>query len=165
MKESEAQKLFNMLRCAFPGQRLTNETAEVYEQFMLDLDFEATKRAIASLIGTRVEGFIPTIGAIRKAVLDITSGPQRTGAEAWQEALEQVRAVGWCGKPTFADPLVAEALRLFGSWQEFCASPEDDAPGRARFIAHYEVLQTRARQQAQAPVFGWSPKANPERLS
>lgn len=148
MKKIEAAKLVAMLAAAFPQSKVTSETSAVYEEMLSDLDYTLARRAAALLI-TRAE-WMPTIAAIRQACVELEQGPVRTGGEAWQEALEQVRRVGWCGKPEFKDPLVTECLRMWGSWVSFCSSPEDDPGGRARFIELYDSLAKRGRQTAQA---------------
>ena len=150
MQKSECASLVMMLLASFPHSRATEATSAVYEEMLLDLDFGVAKQAVQRLIGT--ETFLPTIAAIRESCLTLTEGPKRKGEEAWADALEQVRVTGWCGVPTFKDPLVSEALRLWGSWQQFCESPSDDPGGRARFIAHYDALATRARDDRRSGV-------------
>ena len=148
MKKSEVAKLVSMLAASYPSAKVGKQTSEVYEDMLIDLDFDVAQRAVAKLIAT--SEWMPTIAKIREACA-LIHGPTRTGAEAWQDALEQVRAVGWCGTPQFADPMVAQALRLFGSWRQFCSSPGDDAPGRARFIEYYDTLARRAAVDRQVP--------------
>jgi hypothetical protein len=143
MKKSEAAEIVMMLLASYPAAKTVEKTSEIYETMLADLDYAAARRAATRLIAT--SKWLPTIAEIRESVTAITRGPVRLGGEAWQDAMAEVRRVGRYEKPRFSDPLVAETLRLWGSWQGFCDSPEDDPGGRARFIELYEQLAARAR--------------------
>lgn len=156
MKRKQIVELVAMLFAAYPSSRPTERTLEIYEEMLGDLDHDITKRAVAHIIQNSRSEFVPTVAAVRLVVADLLLGPVRSGADAWADALAEVRRVGWCGKPKFKDPIVAEALELFGSWPDFCASPETDAAGRARFIDHYDALARRARER-QVQSIGAAP--------
>jgi|SRR6185503_11747298 len=150
MKKSEVAEIVALLLEAFPNAKLGERTREVYEQMLADLDADRTRRAVTRLIGTC--RFLPTVAEIREAATDLRLGARRTGAEGWQDAILEVRRVGWCGRPRFQDPIVAQCIQMWGSWQSFCASPEDDPGGRARFIELYETLAKRDRSDEQTGV-------------
>ncbi len=156
MKKSEVAELVVVLFSAFPNAKVTEETNAAYERYLEDLDRERASAAVQRLIGT--SRFLPSIAEIREAAAGVVLGPVRSGSEAWGDALEAVRRVGWCGNPRFKDPLVKEALRLWGGWQEFCASPEDDPGGRARFIDLYDQLARRERNDSASAVKLPTPK-------
>lgn len=143
VKQSEAAKLVMMLLAAYPHGKTNEGTSGVYEQMLLDLDFESASKAITRLIGT--SKWLPTVAEIRSTATDLRLGPARGGGEAWADAIEAVRSVGRYGVPKWRDPVLGEAMRLWGSWRDFCDSPSDDPGGRARFIELYEQLATRAR--------------------
>jgi hypothetical protein len=152
MKTKEAAKIVATLAAAFPNARVTEETSEVYEKLLADLDYDATQKACARLIAT--SEWFPTIAKIREAVTLLTSGPVRTGAEAYDVVLKAIRAhgpaLGTWPEPTFADPLIPKCLGVWGTWNDACESPSDDPGGRARFIDLYDELARRQRQDAVA---------------
>lgn len=149
MTPKEIARLVATLAAAFPHAKMTAATSEVYEMALADLDFQKAQRAALRLITTA--RFLPSIAELRQSYFELEQGPLRSGAEGWQDALAQVRAVGSYGTPEFADPIVSECLRMWGSWQSFCLSPEDDPGGRARFIDLYDTLAKRTATERQAP--------------
>ncbi len=149
MKPSEVSQLVMMLMAAFPASKTSDSTSAVYEQMLLDLDETLARRAVTRIIATAK--WLPTIAEIRAASTELRLGPVRDGGEGWKDAMAAVRYVGRYGVPKVRDPLVREALRLWGSWQSFCDSPEDDPGGRARFIELYDAL---ARRQRDTEVSG-----------
>ncbi len=154
MEKSEAKEIVLMLVAAFPAAKGDAEawrrTLSVYAEMLADLDRDVTRQAVTRLIAT--SKWMPTIAEIRSAVADLTLGPRRAGGEAWQDAVGAARRVGRYDTPQFADPLVGEALRLWGSWEQFCGSPEEDPGGRARFIELYDSLAVRERQDAASGI-------------
>jgi hypothetical protein len=159
MKKSEVSELVLMLMAAYPSAKTGESTSAVYEQMLADLDAAAARKAVTRLIGTAK--WLPTVAEIRAAATDLRLGPMRAGGEAWQDAMSAVRHVGRYEVPTFADPLVSEALRLWGSWVDFCNSPEDDPGGRARFIELYDSLATRQRQDVASGIPLPAPQSRP----
>jgi hypothetical protein len=143
MKKSETTEIVMMLLASYPMAKTAEKTPEVYEAMLADLDYATARRAVTRLIAT--SKWLPTIAEIREACTALSHGPLRAGGEAWQDAMSEVRRVGRYEAPRFADPLVVETMRLWGSWQGFCDSPQDDPGGRARFIELYDQLAARRR--------------------
>jgi hypothetical protein len=144
MKPSEAAEIVLMLMAAFPASKTLPTTSAVYECSLADLDAAVARKAVTRLIATRK--WLPTVAEIRSAATDLRLGAVRDGGEAWKDAVAAVRYVGRYDVPAFPDPLVSQALRLWGSWASFCDSPEDDPGGRARFIELYDSLALRRRE-------------------
>lgn len=143
MKKSEVAEMVMMLLASYPAAKTVEKTPEVYEMMLADLDVAVARKAVTRLIAS--SKWLPTIAEIREACTALTHGPMRLGGEAWQDAMTEVRRRGRYATPQFADPMVAETIRMWGSWQGFCNSPEDDPGGRARFIELYDQLAARAR--------------------
>ncbi len=141
MKQSEVADLVAVIAAAFPNQRPTERTCQVYESLLVDLDFATTQRAVARLLAT--SKFMPTIAEIRAAVVEVQHGARRLGGEAWGDVNEAVRRVGRNGVPEFSDPITAECVRQLG-WLSLCNSTNDVAD-RARFVELYDGLATRRR--------------------
>lgn len=154
-----------MLFAAFPSAKGDAEswrrTLSVYGEMLVDLEREAARKAVTRLIGTAK--WLPTIAEIRSAATELVLGPVRAGGEAWQEAVAAARHQGRYDVVTFDhDPLIGQALKLWGSWQDFCNSPEDDPGGRARFIDLYDSLAARKRQDVTSGIPLPAPKSSPQ---
>lgn len=145
MTSIEASKVVLMLMAAFPqGERQSDETIRMYEELILDLDFNVAKAAVIRLIQS--SKFLPSIAEVRLAARDVTTGLRRTGLEAWGDVTRAIRQVGSYRVPAFADPLVAEAVRSMG-WLELCLGDNESAL-RARFVDAYDAMSRREHSEA-----------------
>lgn len=160
MKESEVIEIVGMLVSAYSTSKLDAAAAQIYRKLLIDLPADVTRQAVTRLLTT--SKWVPTIAEIRSAATDLRLGPARTGGEAWAEAIGAIRTVGIYGVPKWTDPVLAEALRLWGSWRSFCCSPEDDPGGRARFIEMYEQLAARTRADVVSGIPLPAPRSAPQ---
>jgi hypothetical protein len=142
MTKLEAKKLFAMLIGALPSAKVNDGTGNIYAQMLMDLDFDLAQRAVARLLSSWEMACLPTIGEIRRTAVELQSGPVRAGGDAWGEVLEQTRRVGYCGTPTFGDPIVEHIVGLWG-WREICLA--EGPADRARFIELYDRLAKERR--------------------
>lgn len=121
---------------------LAEDQFDFYVQMLVDIDPEYIDKAVKKLIYT--SKYLPSIAEIRDTALSIKkteAGTQEpdSGA-AWGEVQRQIRATGYCGKPKFTSPLIAEAVERMG-WKDICCTPvEDTGILRAQFRRVYEEL-------------------------
>jgi hypothetical protein len=146
---NEVSKVVFMVFAAFPqGDKLGPERAKLYEQMLVDLEFETCKAAVVRLLQS--SKFLPTIAEIREAARACDSGPKRTGLEAWGDVVHAVRYQGSYRVPKFSDPLVEHVVACM-SWPELCLG-ENEPALRARFVEAYEAAQDRElREKAVSP--------------
>lgn len=139
MNRAEASQLVAVLLAAYPAQaeRIPSleTTAEVYEQFLSDLDYAEADRAVRALIAE--SKWLPTVAEIRDRVAEEAVGANAPEL-AWEEVLRQVRRVGSYGTPTFSDPCTERAVASLG-WRAICDSRSDDWTRRAQFIRAYQA--------------------------
>jgi hypothetical protein len=155
VKPIEAAKLVAMLSAAYRDAPISEQTSEVYEAMLSDLDFAAGQQAVQRLICS--SKWLPTVAEIRAAAADVKHGPVRAGGEAWGDLVEAIRRVGsYRPAPTFADPLVAECVKAMG-WRELCLG-SNDAADRAKFVALYDALAGRERAGIVAGVLPEAPR-------
>lgn len=159
MKDSEALEIVLTLNAAFHHSKLDEMGMRIYRRSVVDLDVDFARKAVQRLIA--LSRFMPTVSEIRSTATDLQLGAVRDGGEAWKDALHAIRQVGRYATPRFRDPLVTEALRLWGSWSGFCDSPEDDPGGRARFIELYDSLARRKRDAEVSGIPLPAPQAAP----
>lgn len=157
MTKSEAMKIVCVLFGSFPNARFTDQNFESYAEGLLDLDAGTCGAAAQRLI--RTAKFLPTIAEIREAATAQQHGPCPRGEEAWAALLQAKRAYGYDygpddvrrrrRDPIFADEHIRRCLTLWGGWNAF-ALADEDAPARARFIAMYDELAQRERQDVSS---------------
>jgi len=157
MTPVEAAKLVVIIAAGWPRPEMKTGTRDIYEQMLLDLDFEVAKRAVARLTATAK--FLPSIAEIREAALEVTAGPRRIGMEAWGDILEARQKVGFkqvsqgdwtpsdapLAVPTFEDPIVAACVERMGGWRAF----ENVDFDRGKFCELYDTLAQQARKEQQ----------------
>jgi hypothetical protein len=144
MTETEATRLVGGLMAAYrTGEHLAPETIDAYIEDILDLDYEPAAIAVKQLRQTRT--FLPSIAELRQATAIITTGRLPDPDEAWAEVMQQLRAVGHSGQPTFTDSAIAATVRAMG-WLELCASTNQVAD-RAHFLKLYGTARARIDQQ------------------
>jgi hypothetical protein len=155
VKPIEAAKLVAMLSAAYRDAPISEQTSEVYEAMLADLDFAAGQQAVQRLICS--SKWLPTVAEIRAAAADVKHGPVRAGGEAWGDLVEAIRRVGsYRPAPTFADPLVTECVKAMG-WRELCLG-SNDAADRAKFVALYDSLAGRERAGIVAGALPEAPR-------
>lgn len=127
---------------------LSQTRLEAYFVALRDLPWPAVEGALRTLL--RAGRWFPKPVEIREAV---EGSPGDRAALAWGAVLEQVRRVGYCGTPTFTDPLTAATIdRLWGSWAALCETLPAGGPELVgwvkQFTAVYGTLATRAAHEA-----------------
>lgn len=150
MTRQQATEMVGLLVASYPQARMSGPNMRAFETMIIDLDWQHARLAVHNWVATHK--WMPSIAEIREASFALEQGgSELTGAEAWGILLAAVRRVGsYEPEPDWPEPRIGEALRLFGSWRDFCLTPAHDAAGRARFIDHYDSLVQRRRAK-QSP--------------
>jgi len=118
---------------------------DIWKQTLGDLDGDLLRASALKIIST--SKWFPSVAELRDAALDIAEPEKRrTGIEAWGDVVKEIHRVGSYGAPYFTDDLVAEVVKML-DWQTLCLSEEQTAD-RARFIAGYEAIVKRKRDNA-----------------
>ena len=68
-----------------------------------------------------------------------------TPEEAWGEVIKAIARYGYCGKPEFSSPLIANAVECIG-WRDMCMS-ENIGVERAHFMRAYSNLVKREHDE------------------
>jgi len=147
MTQAEAAKLVAVLMAAFPANKATTATSQIFERMLADLDYPAANAAIERLLATA--RFMPTIGEIRETTLALAIGEQKPGGEAWGDVTKAIGRWGYMRSPgtdfTFADPTTARCVEIMG-WGKLCSS-ENEVADRARFTELYDRLAVQQRRK------------------
>ena len=119
MTASEAIDIVTILKCAFPRQEITKETAEVYASFLADLDYAATEQAVRKVVAAAK--FFPTIAEIRMEVAEGQAGLPSV-AEALAIVANRYRLSDAEVKETPLQPEVKKAYQIVGGEWAFRTS-------------------------------------------
>lgn len=165
MKHSEAAQIVAVMFKSYPHGKYDADNAKAYIDALQDLDSAACGAAVQRLIRTRK--FLPSIAEIREAATEQSQGRSKTGAQAYEELMAAVVRNGavperrwnartgswWVQSPwPPISPDIAEAMRqTWGTWTDCCTAPDSqEVADRARFIAAYDGLAQRERQDLVA---------------
>lgn len=177
MKRSEAAKLWAMFATAYAeglrwlesqpaaeGRTQFDETAALYQGFLVDLDYAAADAAVRRLIATWLPtsaNRFPPIPVVRAAVLAQQAGRTRSGIEAWAD-IRKLTGAYEREKLDEIDPLLRQCIEGLGwiEWRPFFSSVrgeflkwtlalgENEAADRARFCELYDRLAGAAQEDA-----------------
>ncbi len=151
MTHEEAGQVVAILRAHYPQWKATAETAKIWAECFLDLDYELVNAALRRLLLSSPREFPPPVAMIRaEAAKLVDPAISVSPEEAWAEVLRQVRRVGYCGAPLWSHPALAQAVEAMG-WREICTSEEGDTGTRAHFFRVYAAHQNRRRENAILP--------------
>jgi hypothetical protein len=146
-QREETLRVLGALAAAFPYAKIERPTIEIYAEALADIPPAVLKAAGVACISRST--FFPAISEIRDEALRAMS-PERPSPEAaWQEVLEQVRSVHFCGTPQFSDPLIAKVVEGVG-WRDICMCEEPGVP-RGQFYKLYAAALERERHEALLP--------------
>lgn len=141
--------LVRTLSHCFDREEVTQEKFEIYVRYLRDVPVETLERAVDSLVCTKLDNRLPTVGQIREACAElILELPTETAA------IRQVdRRNEWVrerdGDGPVLHPLVKEALNQVGGASAFRQS---DSPSivRAQLGRVYRDLRAAAVRELQA---------------
>lgn len=151
MTSLEAAKVIATLIAAYPRIEISEETTKLYAKFLQDLDYKQVQAAVVKHIA--ISPYFPTIAELRQAALDVIQDNRAPlPGEAWAEVAQQMRDIGYTGRPTFSHPLIEKTVQAMGGWIALCQS-EDGMVDRAHFLKVYESYRTRHVEEVKtAPV-------------
>lgn len=133
------------LSSAYTSLKLSKDNIRVYVEHLSDLPDEALHSAVRSII--RTSNFFPSIAEIRETTLRHTpyaSLPSPT--DAWANVAEQLQQAGTWHVPSFAHPLIAQAVRTMG-WYDLCRS-DNQMADRAHFLRIYSDMRDTSWREA-----------------
>jgi hypothetical protein len=134
MSPADVAELVLLLTAAYPDYQLNDATAQTYQHFLADLDFEISKAVVVNHVATRK--WFPKICELREAVLE-----RELGIESVEVALMQIR-----DEDNLLSSLAVKALRLCGGTWEMNRTTNPSA-WRAQFRKAYEGLREVAMEE------------------
>lgn len=140
---NDIEATLSMLFSCYPNTAITEATVAMYVRLLADIPPSELQTVVDQCIASGK--FLPTIAELRDKWHSLTRTLcQPSATEGWDEVQRQIRAVGYIGTPTFANPITARLVKTMG-WRELCAS-ENVIADRAHFLRMYEQLAERGEQ-------------------
>lgn len=133
------------------GEVVSPTKLDIYFSALADLPIDELRRA--ATVHVQTQKFFPRVAELREAI----DGNATERADlAWVALLREVRRVGWCGVPTWTDPVLkATALGMFRDWRDLCETMPGDGPallGMAKqFKATYAAYARRDLRENLLP--------------
>ena len=151
MTEQEFATLMRFLSASI-AKPISEETIEAWYQLLGDLPYQLAKMAFKKVLTENQYQNLPPIGLIRRAAIDIQSGPRMQSAEAWGLVLRAIKRYGIYRKKEALESLppdVAKIVEWLG-WTELC-NAENIEVIRAQFCRAYEANEAREKDMAILP--------------
>lgn len=139
MNNEQAYQITWVLANAFPNAKISENTVDLYVDFIEPYDYQLTKQAVLCLIKTCT--FFPTIAEITSAVEKFNSNRLPETDQAWDEVMCQLSEVGHCGIPQFTNEDIKMAVKTIG-WMNLCCSTAIGVE-RAHFFKVYDAIRNR----------------------
>ena len=145
--EIELTKRVGLLAACFPHVAVGEQTIMAYVRALAHTPLDVLDAVIEQAAAEC--RFFPTLAELRDIELRLSSpsGLRPCAAEAWGQVRAAIGSVGFYGKPTFGDDLVARAVEYIG-WRALCTSENAEAD-RAHFMRIYEQIVTREVEAAR----------------
>lgn len=135
--------ILKQLAAAYANTEVTMPTIAVYDRLLADIPPDDLQTVVDQCLAECK--FLPTIAEIRERYHALTRKlGQPSASEAWGEVTQQIRAVGYIGTPTFANPVTAQVVKMMG-WRDLCLG-ENMVADRAHFMKMYDQVVERGDQ-------------------
>lgn len=124
----------------------------IWMRYTEDIGYQEGMAALDRLISERVSAFAPTIGEIRRSVMQARNPALLiSGEDAWTEAWQAVKDVGHHSTPEWSHPALAMAVEAFG-WKELCLTELANlGTVRSQFMRIYEAKRSMEETRAATP--------------
>jgi hypothetical protein len=139
-----------MLTAAYPNWHPSEESLDLYEEFLLPFPAEAVEAATLRIICSKRE-FAPPVGVIiseaTEAALGHAGVPHLSPEEAWGEVMEKIRHCGYYREPdSWSSPAIGRAVKAI-TWADLCTNENIEA-NRAHFMRIFGAYQNRVVRDA-----------------
>lgn len=119
MTKTETIKIMAILNAAYPsfyknlGKADYEAIVQLWNMQFADYDYSVVSMAVNALISTRVEGYPPTIGAVKEQIVSVTTPTEMTAQEAWGLVMKAVRDSSYHARENHAKlpPIVQEIVK------------------------------------------------------
>lgn len=161
MTRAETIQIMGILQVAFPSYYRNVSTADasaavsLWTELFSEDPAELVAAAVKALIATQVEGYPPTIGAVKAKLRELTEPESLTAAQAWA-MVERACANGVYGAQEEFDRLPTIIQRAVGSPNQLREWGNMDADTvksvvASNFQRSFAIIQKREKEMALIP--------------
>ena len=162
MEINETHKILATLKAAFPVfcKGMNEDELEIqvrlWHMHFAEYDFPVVNAAVHSLISTQVEGYSPTIGAVKEKLRLLTSSSEMTEQEAWALVSKACHNGYYGYKEEFQKlpPLVQETIRnpeMLREWAQMDESTVQSVVA-SNFMRAYRIRNERQKEIERLPA-------------
>jgi hypothetical protein len=128
------------------NEPVSSVRAEAYFDALSDLELWQIERAVR--LALKASTWFPKPVELRALVEGTTEERADT---AWGEVIQQIRSVGYVGRPRFSDPATFTAIEaLWGGWSQLCQTLPNDGPELVGWVKQFKAtFQTMHRREAR----------------
>lgn len=156
MTKTEALKVMAILQAAFPAfyRGVTKESAtasvNLWAQMFSEETYQEVSAAVMALIGTQVEGYPPTIGAVKQMLSKLRAPEKLTPQEAWNLVVRAVEGnTAWKDLPDAVKSAIGSPSTL-REWGMMDISAFNSVV-YSNFIKAYTAIDNRERVKEMLP--------------
>lgn len=163
MTLDETYIIMGMLQYAYPNyyrgmnKKDATATANLWHTMFADDAFDEVQAAVKVLLATKVEGYPPTIGAVKEKLTEYRKPQELTAQDAWVLVNKAVQSVDWFAPEKQFNKLPEEVQRAVGSppvlkeWGMLDASAFGTVV-YSQFIKAFNVHKKREKEMAAIPA-------------
>lgn len=161
MDRKETQGVLALLRAAYPSfyknmpQRDLLAVVNLWQMQFADLDGKLVLSAVNALISSRVEGFPPTIGAVKEQAARLLLPESLPETAAWALVSRAARNGAYGAEQEFAKlpPLVQKAVGSPGQLRAWAVmeTEEVETVVASNFMRTYRQLAAREKERQMLP--------------
>lgn len=152
LSKSQIVQLLTIIAEMYSKFEVNRDKIELWHELIGDLPYQVADAAIKKVIMT--SEFAPTVAAVRKAAVDITTSNRNIldAGMAWGEVTS---AISKCGYPepekayAMMSPVTLKVVMQM-TWREICCS-EELGVTRGQFMRMYDTLKARKEQDKILP--------------
>ena len=161
MNLAQTKLVLGTLYAAFPAfykdmkPQATNGISKLWQEMFADDPYELVAAAVKALIATKVEGYPPTIGAVKEQIVKLTVSKGITEQQAWA-LVSKACENGYYNYQKEYDKLPPEVQRAVGrpeQLKEWSTMPVDTVQSvvASNFMRSFRASQTRQKELAMMP--------------
>ena len=124
-------------------EKLSDGAVMLYQQVLADIPFNVLEVAVKDHVTT--SKWFPSPAELREKATSYAMPQIPSAMEGWGQVQNEIRRVGYLGKPDLKNPIAARVVQAMG-WKYLCLS-EDGMADRAHFLKAYDQVKEREQRE------------------
>lgn len=157
MNKTESAAIMAILQAAFPAfyrnisQADAKMAVNLWAEMFADDDAQQVAAAVKCIIATQIEGFPPTIGAVKEKLRELKNPSAMTAQEGWAWATKAAQGnAKWDELPEPVKKAIGSQLVL-REWQFNTDTEAFNTVVYSQFVKSFNICQAREAEAAKLP--------------